>query len=140
MPPDPVLSRLQSGWRPGERELNGAARIEDWRLCAAAPYVLEGRVGGSILSGVAFACDAEAGWARLADRWLRLGARARGAQAVLANGEVMRSAAFALALPDADAECIGAQARELAWRARRAGLTVPAYLLDLAAERAEDAD
>ena len=137
MPPDPILSRLQSGWRPGESELANAARIEDWRLCTAAPYVLQGRVGDGILSGVAFACDAEAGWARLADRWLLLGTRARGP--VPANGEVMRSAAQALALPDADAQCIGAHARELAWRARRAGLTVPAYLLDLAAERAEEA-
>jgi hypothetical protein len=134
---DRILSRLQSGWRPGERELAGADRLDHWRLHATGPYVLQGRVGDSILSGVAVALDDAADWARLADRWVVLGARAPGPQAVVLNEEIMRFAAAAFAQPPADAQSVAVRARELARHASIAGLIVPAYLLSLAAETAE---
>jgi hypothetical protein len=137
MSPDRLLSRLQSGWRPGERELGQAARLDHWRLHLPGPYVLQGRVGDSILSGVAVALDASAGWARLADRWVVLGARAPGPQPAILNEEIMRGAAEAFAEPRADAPLLAVRARELARRASIAGLIVPAYLLDLAAETME---
>lgn len=140
MPTDRTLSRLQSGLCPGERELAGAEVLEQWRLFPPGPYVLQGRVGDHIYSGVAFALDPAAGWARLADRWLVLGTRAPGPQPIIDNEEIMRSAARALVGQPADAELIAAHARELAGRAREAGLTMPAYLLDLVAETAERAE
>ncbi len=137
MPTDRILSRLQSGLCPGERELEGAELLQQWRLHPPGPYVLQGRVGDHIYSGVVFALDGAAGWARLADRWLVLGTRAPGPQPIIDNDEIMRSAALALMGQPADAELIAAHARELAGRAREAGLTVPAYLLDLVAKTAE---
>jgi hypothetical protein len=137
MSPERILSRLQSGWRPGERELGTAARLEDWRLHPPGPYVLQGRADGHILSGVAVAADTAAGWARLVDRWVVLGARAPGPQPAVGNEEIMRTAAAALAAPAADAQSLARQARALARQASGAGFLVPAYLLDLAAEAME---
>src|ERR1700674_348320 len=133
---DRILSRLQSGWRPGERELGNAARLDQWRLHPPGPYVVQGRAGDPILSGVALALDASAGWARLADRWVVLGARAPGPEPAC-NEEIMRPATAAFAEPRADAQSVAVRARELARHASFAGLIVPAYLLNLAAETAE---
>src|SRR5882757_10080282 len=49
----------------------------------------QGWSGTTLISGVAFAFDADAGWARLITRWVRLGAPA-GAQPLPSNEAVMR--------------------------------------------------
>jgi hypothetical protein len=134
--PDPeadtraILARLRSGWRP-TRELVDAPVLERWRLFAPTPYTLQGWAGMNLKSGILFAFDADAGWARFIDRWVRLGAPAR-AQPVPSNDAVMRCAIVALAGRDGAAE-IGAEVRALAARSRDAGLDTAAYLLDMAA-------
>ena len=125
-----ILARLRSGWRPS-RELGGAPVLERWRLFAPAPYTLQGWVGMNLKSGILFAFDAGAGWARFIDRWVRLGAP-EFAQPYPSNGAVMRGAIVALAGRDGAAE-IGAEVRALAERSRDAGLDAAAYLLDMAA-------
>jgi hypothetical protein len=125
-----VLARLRSGWQPSH-ELADAPELQRWRLLAARPYLLQGWVGMDLKSGVLFAFDAQARWARFIDRWVRLGAPAC-AQPLLSNETVMRCAMAALAGRDEAAD-IGAEARALAARSRDAGLDAAAYLLDIAA-------
>ena len=134
-----ILSRLRVGWRPSERELKGAPVLDQWRLFPLGPYVLQGRVGEQVISDVAVALDPGAGWARFADQWFVLGTPAPGPQAPFDNDDIMRSAELAFAGQYTNRHTIAAHARELAGRAREAGLTVPAYLLDLVAETAEEA-
>jgi hypothetical protein len=101
-PPDPaaetlrVIARLRAGGRPSDAELSGAAVLERWRLFPGEPYMLQGWAGSSLKSGVAFALDIEAGWARLIDRWARLGAGA-GVPPRVSNEAVMEAAERALA-------------------------------------------
>lgn len=137
MSTDLTLSRLQSGWRPGQRELGSAEVLDQWRLHPPGPYVLQGQVGDRVISGVAVAFNAAAGWAHLADRWFMLGTRATGPQLVVFNEDIMRSAAEAFADPHVDAQSVAVHARELARRASGVGLIMPAYLLNLAAETLE---
>jgi hypothetical protein len=125
-----ILARLRSGWRPS-RELADASVLERWRLFAPGPYLLQGWVGMSLKSGIAFAFDPAAGWVRFVDRWARLGAPAL-AQPLPSNEAVMGCVTIALAGRDGAAE-IRAEARALADRARDAGLPTAAYLLDMAA-------
>ena len=87
--------------------------------------------------GILFAFDPAAGWARLIDRWVRLGARALSDQPLPDNDSVMRCAAIARIFdggPD-----IGAAARALADWARRNGFDLAGYLLDMAALEADAA-
>gem|GEM_PF-3910346 len=134
--PDPtpdtlaILARLRAGWRPS-RELADAPVLQRWRLFAPGPYLLQGWVGMSLKSGIAFAFDPAAGWVRFVDRWARLGTPAC-AQPLPSNEAVMRCVLIALAGRDGAAE-IGAEARALAERARDAGLDMAAYLLDVVA-------
>jgi hypothetical protein len=134
--PDPIadtlaiLARLRSGWRPS-RELADAPVLERWRLFAPGPYLLQGWVGMSLKSGIAFAFDPAAGWVRFVDRWARLGAPAC-AQPLPSNDAVMRCATAALAGRDC-ASGIGDQVRALAERSRDIGLATGAFLLDMAA-------
>jgi hypothetical protein len=71
--PDPtadtraILARLRAGWRPS-RELADAIVLERWRLFGPAPYLLQGWAGMRMTSGVLFAFDPAAGWARFIDR------------------------------------------------------------------------
>lgn len=125
-----ILARLRSGWQPS-RELADAPELQRWQLLAARPYLLQGWVGMTLKSGVAFAFDAQARWARFIDRWVRLGAPAR-AQPLPSNEAVMRCAMAALAGRDEAAD-IGAEVRALAARSRDAGLDAAAYLLGMAA-------
>lgn len=124
-----ILARLRTGWRPTRRDLAGAPVLERWRLYAPGPYMLQGWVGMSLKSGVAFAFDLN--WVRFIDRWARLGAPAF-VQPLPSNEAVMRCAMVALAGRDGAAE-IGAEVRALAQRSRDAGLDAAAYLLDMAA-------
>ncbi|MEJ0075212.1 MAG: hypothetical protein WDO17_07155 [Alphaproteobacteria bacterium] len=134
--PDPtaatlaILARLRTGWRPSH-ELADAIVLERWRLHAPAPYTLQGWAGMHMTSGVLFAFDPAARWARFIDRWVRLGAPDR-AQPLPTNDAVMRCAMAALAGRDEAGE-IGAEVRALAARSRDAGLDAAAYLLDMAA-------
>jgi hypothetical protein len=102
-PPDPaadtlrIIARLRAGGRPSAAELSGAAVLERWRLFAGEPYMLQGWVGMSLKSGVAFALDI--GWARLIDRWVRLGGAA-GVPPDASNEAVMEAAMRALERDD----------------------------------------
>jgi hypothetical protein len=90
-----VLDRLRGGWRPGGRHLADAAVIEKWRVLATpGPYMLVGVLDGRRhVAEPLIALDPGAGWARLADRWLILGAPKTGAHRLITPAEVMRRAA-----------------------------------------------
>jgi hypothetical protein len=88
-----MVARLHAA--PSAIELSGAAVLERWRLFPGEPYMLQGHAGSSLKSGVAFALDIDAGWARLIDRWVRLGAPAAAPPRVT-NDAVMQAAARAL--------------------------------------------
>jgi hypothetical protein len=132
-----ILSRLQSGWRPSPDNLEDAPLIERWRITDAAPYMMRGAIDGHRASGAVYAIDASAGWARLIDRWVRLGTPALPDQQLPENDTVMRCAAIALMLdshPD-----VGATIRALAANLRDRGLAMVAYLLEIAALEADAA-
>jgi hypothetical protein len=132
-----LLTRLRSGWRPSHHELEDAPLMERWWIVVAGPYVLQGVIGGDLNTGILFAFDPVAGWARLIDRWVRLGAPALTDQPLPDNDSVMRCAALARILdgrPD-----IGAAARALAEWARGSGFDLAGYLLDMAALEADAA-
>lgn len=132
-----ILTRLRDGWRPSHHELDDAPLMEQWRIAAAGPYILQGVIGGDLNTGILFAFDPVAGWARLIDRWVRLGAPALSDQPLPDNATVMRCAAVARVLdPHSD---IGAAARALAEWARGNGFTLAGYLLDMAALEADAA-
>lgn len=132
-----ILTRLRSGWRPSHHELEDAPLMQQWRIAIAGPYLLQGFINDDLNIGILFAFDPAAGWARLIDRWVRLGAPALTDQPLPDNASVMRCAAFARVLdPRPD---IGAAARALAERARGGGLDMAGYLLDLAALEADAA-
>jgi hypothetical protein len=132
-----ILTRLRSGWRPSQHELEDAPAIERWRVAVAEPYLLQGFIGDHLHIGILFAFDPAAGWARLIDRWVRLGAPALPARPLPANDAVMRCATLAVSCdgrPD-----IGAAARSLAAWARSNGFDMAGYLLDMAALEADAA-
>lgn len=132
-----ILTRLRSGWRPSHHELDDAPVMKRWRIAVAGPYILQGFIGDDLNTGVLFAFDPAAGWARLIDRWVRLGAPALPDQPLPDNDTVMRCAALASIFdgrPD-----IGAAARALAEWARSSGHDLAGYLLDMAALEADAA-
>jgi len=132
-----ILSHLQSGWQPSPDELQDAPLIKRWRINASAPYMMRGVIEDKRVSGALYALDAAAGWARLIDRWVRLGAPALPGQPLPGNETVMQCAAIGLLLdgrPD-----VGAAIRTLAARMRDDGFAMVAYLLDLAALEADTA-
>jgi hypothetical protein len=132
-----ILTRLRSGWRPSHHELDDAPVMERWRIAVAGPYILQGFIGDNFNTGILFAFDPAAGWARLIDRWVRLGAPALPDRPLPENDSVMRCASLALIFdgrPD-----IGAAARALAERARSSGHDLAGYLLDMAALEADAA-
>jgi len=129
-----ILSRLQSG--PPD-ELEAAPLIERCRISARAPYMMRGVIDGQRASGALCALDAAAGWARLIDRWVRLGAAALPGQPLPDNDTVMRCAAIGFILdgrPD-----LGAAIRALAAKVRESGFAMVGYLLELAALEADAA-
>jgi hypothetical protein len=138
-PPDPtvetlrIIARLRADWRPSAAELSDTAVLEQWRLYRGQPYMLQGWTASSLKSGVAFAFDLDAGWARLIDRWVRLGAP-NVAPPRVTNDEVMEAAALSFVEgASTRALDIAEEARTLASQARGAGLGMAAYLLDVAA-------
>jgi hypothetical protein len=143
--PDPtfetlrIIARLRGDWRPSAAELSGAAVLEQWRLYRGAPYLLQGWMSSSLRSGIAFALDMDAGWARLIDRWVRLGAP-NAVPPRVGNDEVMQAAALAF-IEDGAVRVldIAEEARLLAAQARGAGLSMAGYLLDMAALEADAA-
>ena len=144
-PPDPtaetlrIIARLRGDWRPSAAELSGTAVLEQWRLYRCQPYLLQGWMSSSLRSGVAFAFDLDAGWARLIDRWVRLGAP-NAMPPPVSNDDVMQAAALAFIEGAAvRALDIAEEARALAAQARAAGLDLAAYLLDVAALEADAA-
>lgn len=143
--PDPtvetlrIIARLRADWRPSAAELSDAAVLEQWRLYRGQPYMLQGWTASSLKSGVAFAFDLDAGWARLIDRWVRLGAP-NAMPPRVGNDEVMQAAALAFIEGAAmRAVDIAEEARTLGAQARAAGLDMAAYLLDVAALEADAA-
>lgn len=144
-PPDPtaetlrIIARLREDWRPAAAELSNAAVLEEWRLYRGAPYLLQGWMNSDLRSGVAFALDLDAGWARLIDRWVRLGAPLAMPPRIT-NDEVMEAAALAF-IEGASTRAldIAEEARTLAAQARGAGLGMAAYLFDVAAMEVEAA-
>ena len=132
-----ILARLPSGWQPAPDDLEDAPLIERWRISAGAPYMMRGAIEGRRASGALYALDAAAGWARLIDRWVRLGAPALPDQQLPDNRTLMQCAAVAVFLdgrPD-----VGAAIRALAAKMREDGFAMVAYLLDLAALEADAA-
>src|ERR1051325_10894247 len=93
-----ILARLQSGQPPAPDELEGAPLIERWRISAGAPYMMRGLIDGRRASGALYALDAAAGWARLIDRWVRLGVPALPGEQFPDNHMVMQCAAIGLLL------------------------------------------
>jgi hypothetical protein len=69
---------MRTGWRPSSRDLTDAPVIEQWRLLSMAPAtrILIGWLGGKAFVESVVAADTDAGWARLAERWVILGDRA----------------------------------------------------------------
>jgi len=86
-----VLDRLRGGWRPGGRHLADAAVIEKWRLWRRRGLTWLDR--RRHVAEPVIALDPGAGWARLTDRWLILGAPKTGAHRLITPAEVMRRAA-----------------------------------------------
>jgi hypothetical protein len=69
---------MHTAWQPSSRDLADAPVIEQWRILSMGPAtrILIGRLGRGALVECILAADTNAGWARLADRWLVLGQRA----------------------------------------------------------------
>ena len=84
-----ILDRLDSGWLPGNSELDGARCIENWTILSSkngAPFKLIGPSRTPLLSHClfisnVFAMNADAHWARTLDEWLVIGDPADGARA-----------------------------------------------------------
>lgn len=137
MPWSQIPTHLYPGWRPSEDELADAGVIDKWQVIARTrgPYLLQGTVGGRPFFARLRAMGAADGWALTADRLLVLGERVAGACIALTPDEVMQRAGE----PADERSAIQAETAALAERARRAGMPIFAYLLDVAAIEAANA-
>ncbi len=131
-------SPIHPDWCPSERDLADADVISDWQVFdrASGPYLIHGNVAGQPLLARLRAMDAVVGWALIADRLLVLGERSAGVSIAVLPREVMQRAAA----PAGERDAIRAATAVLAERARRAGMPIFAYLLDLAAIEAANAE
>jgi hypothetical protein len=131
MPNRPLpVCNLAPDWRPHGRELADADVIAGWQVLARAcgPYFLTGAIGGRQFLASLQAMDAAAGWALTADRLLVLGERDPQTCVALLPDEITRRAAA----PAEERDLIQAEASALAERARRVGMPIFAYLLEVA--------
>lgn len=130
MPNPQLLHHLHPGWQPNGRDLADADVIADWQVFARACglYLIHGRIAGRPLLAKLRAMDAVVGWALIADRLLVLGERAAGVCIAVMPDEVMRRAAQ----PADECSAIQVETTALAERARRVGMLIFAYQLDVA--------
>lgn len=123
--------QIDPGWHPSRDDLAGADLISDWQVFdrASGPYLIHGVVAGRPLLARLRAMDAVVGWALIADRLLVLGERSVAVSIAVLPREVMQRATE----PPDERSVICAETAALAERARRAGMPIFAYLLDIAA-------